>query len=89
MLASVMAIVLKRQTVTSRGEGGRGVAKTSQKDTSVVPVAPAGLPLLRLRDLQVDQRHGLLVTDALLQVELHQGQHLCQGEGGEDCTFNP
>lgn len=33
--------------------------------------------LIHVRNFQVDKRHSLLITDALLQVELHQGQHLC------------
>lgn len=69
--------------------GGWGGA-TSQKDTSAVPVAPTGLLLLRLRDLQVDEGHGLLVADALLKVELHQRQHLCQGgDRGGGGALNP
>lgn len=51
------------------------------KDTTVVHIVPACVTLIRVRDLQVDQRNCLFITDAPLQVELHERQHLCtQGD---------
>lgn len=47
------------------------------KDTITVHAVRVCLPKICFWNFQVNQWDGLLVTDAVLQVELHQRQHLC------------
>lgn len=48
------------------------------KDTTIAHILPLWIPLIHVRNFQVNKRHSLFISDTLLQVELHQGQHLCE-----------